>query len=53
MTPESLSQAIKEFKEIYKEEYSIELSDEEATKKAQSLLQFFSCLTIEDKRRIL
>lgn len=42
MTSEQLTQAIEEFKAIYKEEFGVELSDEEATEKAQGLLQLFS-----------
>lgn len=45
MTPELLLQAIEEFKIIYQEEFGVELSDEEATVKAQGLLQLFDCLT--------
>lgn len=45
MKPELFEQAVKEFKEIYREEFGIELNDEEAAKKAQGLLQLFDCLT--------
>lgn len=45
MTPELFIQATEEFKTIYKEVFGVELSDEEATVKAQSLLQLFDCLT--------
>ncbi len=44
MTPEELKQAIEEFEAIYQKEFGVELSDEEATTKAQSLLQLFDCL---------
>lgn len=47
MTPEEFAQAIEEFKIIYKEEFGIELNNEEATIKAQGLLQLFECLTQE------
>lgn len=47
MTLELLKLAIEEFKEIYKEEFGIELIDEEATIKAQGLIQLFDCLTQE------
>lgn len=45
MTPEQLKQAVMDFKEIYKQEYGIELSDKEASKKALSMLQLFDVLT--------
>jgi hypothetical protein len=45
MTPEQLKQSIKEFKEIYQEEFGVELSDEEAALKAQGLLQLLELLT--------
>ncbi len=45
MKPEELRQAIKEFKEIYEEEFGTTLTDVEATEKAQNLLQLFDCLT--------
>lgn len=45
MTPELLIQAIEEFKVIYQEVFGVELNDEEATIKAQGLLQLFDCLT--------
>lgn len=42
LTPEQLKQAIEEFKLLYKKRFGVELSDEEATKKAQGLLQLLS-----------
>lgn len=45
MTPEEIKQAIGEFQQIYKEERGVELSIEEATIKAQGVLQLFDCLT--------
>lgn len=45
MSPEELSLAVKEFKELYKEVFGIELNQTEATKKAQELLQLAVCLT--------
>lgn len=45
LTPEQLQQAVEEFKALYKEEFGVELNKEEATQKAQGLLQLFGCLT--------
>ncbi|KKR16425.1 MAG: hypothetical protein UT44_C0015G0004 [Candidatus Levybacteria bacterium GW2011_GWA1_39_32] len=52
MTPEEFKQAIEEFKVIYKEVFSIELNDEDATVKAQSILQLFECLTQGTEREV-
>jgi len=48
--PEELSKAVEEYKAIYQKEFGIELSNEEATKDAQDLLQLFSCLTERSER---
>lgn len=48
MKPEQLQQAIAEFKDIYKLEHHIELTDNEATQKAMSLLQLFDVLTSKE-----
>ena len=45
MKPELFKQAVEEFKQIYHEEFGIELSDGEAVAKAKGLLQLFDCLT--------
>ena len=45
MTPELFLQAAEEFKVIYQDVFGVELSDEDAAIKAQSLLQLFDCLT--------
>jgi peroxiredoxin len=45
MTPEELSLAVKEFKDLYREVFGIELDENKATKKAQDLLQLMVCLT--------
>lgn len=45
MKPEQLKKAIAEFKQIYFDEYGIELSDKEASTKALSLLQLADVLT--------
>lgn len=45
MKPEQFKQAVSEFKKIYRLEYGIELSDNEASKKALSMLQLFDVLT--------
>lgn len=50
MTPEEFAQAIQEFRIIYKEVFGVELNDEDATVKAQSLLQLFDCLTQERRK---
>lgn len=42
LTPEQVKQAVEEFKALYKEQYGVELSDEEATEKATGILQIFS-----------
>lgn len=52
MTPELLQQAVREFKEIYKEEFEVELSDQEATEKAIALLQLFQSLTNDRERSL-
>jgi hypothetical protein len=38
------AEALKEFKELYQREYSLELTDEEATKKAISLLRLMKSI---------
>ncbi len=48
MRPEQIAEAVEEFKAIFKKEFGIELSNEEATEKATTLLQLFDCLT-QDK----
>jgi hypothetical protein len=45
ITPEQFKQALVEFKEIYKEEFGTELSDQEATEQVTGLLQLFEALT--------
>lgn len=45
MKPELFAQAVEEFKQIYYEEFGIELNEEEATTRAKGLLQLFYCLT--------
>ncbi len=45
MTPEQIKEAVEEFKTIFKKEFGIELSDDEATEKAMAFLHFFDCLT--------
>ncbi len=52
MTPEEFAQAIQEFKAIFKDEYGIELSNEEATTNAQSVLQLFECLIQETQKGV-
>ena len=42
LTPEQQTQAVEEFKTLYKLQYGIELSDEEATNLAKGLLEMFS-----------
>jgi len=42
LSSEQIKQAVEEFKTLYKAQYGIELSDEEATEKAKGLLQIFS-----------
>ena len=45
LIPEQIKQATEEFKALFKEEFGIELTDEEATEKAKGILQLFNCLT--------
>lgn len=45
MKPKLLKQAVEEFRQIYLEEYGIELSHKEASYKALSMLQLFQVLT--------
>lgn len=52
MKPEQFNQAVAEFKQIYKEEYGLELSTQEASNKALSLLQLFDILTTDEKRSL-
>jgi len=52
MTPEELKEAIKEFKVIYKRIFGIDLSDDEASEKAISLLQLFDCITQKVKKGV-
>jgi hypothetical protein len=42
LTPEQLEQAVKEFKALFKREYGIELSDEEATERAKGILSILA-----------
>lgn len=42
LTPEQEQQAVEEFKVLYKKQYGVELSDEEATEKAQGILQLLT-----------
>jgi len=49
MKPEQFNQAILEFKELYKQEYDIDLTNQEASEKASSLLQLFGVLTSNKK----
>ena len=44
MTPEEFAQAVKEFKEIYREVFGVELNNEDATAEAQAILRLFVCL---------
>ena len=46
MKPELFAQAIEEFKAIFKEEFGIELTDEEATEKSRGLLSLIDCTTL-------
>jgi len=48
LTPEEQKQALEEFKSIFKEEFGIELSDEEATKKSQGILQLINSIILVD-----
>ncbi len=41
--------AVQEFKQIYKEEYGIELSEQEASQKASDMLNLFGMLTEDTK----
>lgn len=39
LTPEQVALAVEEFKALFKEQYGVELSDEEATEQAGDFLQ--------------
>jgi len=41
--------AIEEFKKIYKKSYGVELSDEEATDKANRLVNLYKAVYLDDK----
>jgi hypothetical protein len=45
MSTEQIKQASQEYKEIYKQEYGVELSDTEANQQSLMLLQLFDSLT--------
>lgn len=42
LTPEQVKQAVEEFKALFKQEYGVELSDEEATEKAKDILSILT-----------
>ncbi len=42
LTPEQAKQAVKEFKVLFKQQYGVDLSEEEATEKVQGLLSILS-----------
>ncbi len=42
LTPEQQKQAVAEFKTLYELQYGVELSDEQATELAKTLLEAFS-----------
>ena len=42
LTPEQVKQAVQEFKTLFKHQYGVELSDEEATEAAQGILSILS-----------
>lgn len=52
MTPEETQQSIEEFQKIYKEELGVDLDIDEATIKAQGMLQLFDCLTQEAEKGV-
>lgn len=39
LTPEQAKQAVEEFKVLFKQQYGVELTEEEATKRALDMLQ--------------
>jgi len=52
MKPETLKEAVEEYKEIYLRKNGEQLSDYEATKQAVNLLNLFSVLTGNDTLEI-
>lgn len=44
MRQDEVIKAAEEFKEIYKDDFHIELTNDEAIKKSQEILQLFNCL---------
>lgn len=44
LTPEQVKQAVDEFKTLFKQQYGVELSDEEATEQAGDFLQLFASM---------
>lgn len=50
MTPDKQKKAIDEYKQIYKQEYGVDLSDKEASEQAAKLLQLFDVL-IQPKKK--
>ncbi len=42
LTPEQVKQAVEEFKTLFKREYGVELSDEEATELSQGILSILT-----------
>lgn len=42
LTPEQLKQAVDEFKALFKKQYGVELSDEEATETVKGILSILS-----------
>jgi hypothetical protein len=48
LTSEEQKQAVEEFKSLFKEEFGIVLSDEEATEKSKGILQLIDSIIIVD-----
>lgn len=42
LTPEQVKQAVEEFKILFKQQYGVELSEEEATERAKDILSILA-----------
>lgn len=49
LPPDKLKVAVEEYKVIYKKQYGVDLSDQEATEQATKLLQLFEVITTKQQ----
>ncbi len=45
LTPEQEKQAVEELKDLFKQQYGVQLSDEEATEKTRGMVDLFAVIT--------